>query len=413
MSTRAQLEERASGLIEEAGKHFAYRAAIAIHDLLNLNEREERHYKGFYEDDKIFDLTPASMLQERRRLTNYLSTLDQSIPRYWAVKLQILCLEHTDRREVFRRQLVYLENNPNIEGSKDIYEYLINMSSEARTVILGHINRARNFTVPDEENALQWAFEIMANQGRREDLWFIKSLKKYYEISRPLMDGVSIDPSEFGDIIRDEIWCVVTGTWGPASRLQAVRIVPSRVSTVELGAMFPRTSFGRPYHPENGLMLDKQIAENFEACRISIIPFSRDDNGLIIWEIRVMDSNLLKREHHELGCLFEDIHGWKLKFLNWCRPRQDYLQFQWFICLAISEAKNFNKRRMDREVAHGWQAWALLEDDNGVFQVRRSLISELSNYSSRKLPFHNTSRNAIMEELMARIFKVNDVVEGP
>ncbi|KAF7878948.1 hypothetical protein EAF04_000151 [Stromatinia cepivora] len=413
MSIRAQFEECASSLNQEAGKYFAYRAAIAITDLLDLNEREARHYMSLSENDKIFDPNSASMVQERWRLENYLSTLNPSIPRYWAVKLQILCLEHADRCEIFRRQLEYLETNPNTQDSRGVYKYLIKTSSETRTAILDHINRARNLTVPDEENALQWAFEIMANQGRSEDFWFIKGLKNYYQISRPLMDGFSIYPPEFADINHEEIWCVVTETWGPASRLQAVSIVSSRISMAEMGVMFSRTSSEGPYHPQNGLILEKQIAENFEACRISIVPCSRDDNGLILWQIRVMDSKLLQCRHHQLGCSFGNIHGRQLKFLNWCRPRQDYLQFHWFLCVAISRAKNFGQQRMDAEVSYGWPAWGLLQEGNGLFRVRRSLISELSNYTRQKLPPHHTSKHEIMEELMEKICNVNDVVEGP
>ncbi|CAD6441534.1 25fb7284-b81c-4aff-a14a-737e9b187636-CDS [Sclerotinia trifoliorum] len=409
MPTRAQLEEYASGVNEEVGKHFAYRAAIAIHDLICLSENEQRHDADLISVGKIFDFTPAPMMQERVRLSNYLLALDTVIPRYWAVRLQISCLEYADRCDIFRNQLNYLENSPNNgDSSKGEYEYLIRASAEARTKILGDINRARNFIVPDEQNALQWAFEIMAHQGPPEDLWFIKSLKNYYQISRPIMDGVSIEPSEFGDIDRDETWCVATGTWGPPSRLRPVRIVPSQVSTDEWGALFPITPYGKPYHPENGLMLDRQIAENYEACRISIIPSSRDHHGVMAWEIRVLDSNLLQCRHEELGCSFESLHTRPLEFLNLCKPRQDFMQFQFLLCLAISSGKNFGKERMDLEVSQGCRSWGLLIEGGGIFRVRKAVLQEMDQYSGRRLPGHHTSKISIMAPLLARIFNVEE-----
>ncbi|EDN97883.1 predicted protein [Sclerotinia sclerotiorum 1980 UF-70] len=357
-------------------------AAIAIHDLICLSEGEERHFADLYEVGKIFDQTPPPMLQERTRLSNYLLALDRVVPRFWAVKLQLTCLEHADRCDVFRKQLNYLENSPNIEDSKEEYEYLIRASAEARTEVLGHINAARNFNVLDGQNALQWAFEVLAHQGPPEDLWFIKSLKKYYQISRPLTDGFSLEHSEFGDIIRDETWCVASGTWGPPSRLRPVRIVPPQISTDHLGALFPDTSFGKPYHPENGLMLDRQIADNFEAGRIYMVPISKNDDGVITWQLRVLDYNLLQQRHDGLGCSFARLHEGELKFLGLWKPRQDFLQFHWFFCLAISAARNFGSRRVDSEVSHGWHAWGLLEDENGVYRMRKSLLEEMDRYSA-------------------------------
>ncbi|TGO49415.1 hypothetical protein BOTNAR_0432g00060 [Botryotinia narcissicola] len=390
MLFRDRLEECASKLHVGRDESMAFKTAIFFLDLMAAHENENLTYRTLEEEGKIFDRTPSSKEPEIKKLENYLCTLNSSFPRYWAVKLQLTYLGHKDKCQMVHKQRTFLEGNAKSSDLKVVYDSILD----------------------------KLAFRIIANNRRPEDVMFTEKLKDFHQIRRVLTNQGNIDGSKFafGDIDIEEVECIATRIWGSEVNRQAVHIVPSRISTSEMNLMFVSRRAINPllgtYDPKNGLILEKQISDAWEACQICVVTCFDEDLMFSTWEFRVMDSNLLKCSHMELGCLFQNIHGCTAKVGS--DPRIDCLQFHWFLCLAISKNKNFDQQRIEEELISGKQAWSAVDS---TVRVKRVLISLLSDAVGRDLPLEITNWSAYnnrlsnlpeIQELMSRICDVPD-----
>ncbi|KAF7920238.1 uncharacterized protein EAE97_011579 [Botrytis byssoidea] len=416
MSFRDRLEECASKLHVGRDESTAFKTAILFLDLMAAHENENLTYRTLEEEGKIFDRTPSSKETEIKKLENYLCTLNSSFPRYWAVKLQLTYLGHKDKCQMVHKQRAFLEGNAKSSDLKVVYNSILDKwlkNWKAIVLELDLITRDGS-----EKDSCRLAFRIIANNRRPEDVIFTERLKDCYQIRRVSTNQGNIDGSKFafGDIDIEEVECIATRIWGSEISRQAVHIVPSRISTTEMNLMFVVRRAINPllgtYDPKNGLILEKQIADAWEACQICIVPCFDEDLMFSTWEFRVMDSNLLKCSHLELGCLFQNIHGCTAKVGS--NPRIDCIQFHWFLCLAISKNKNFDQQRIEEELIYGKQAWSAIDS---TVRVKRVLISLLSDAVGRDLPLEITNWSAYnnrlsnlpeIQELMSRICDVPD-----
>ncbi|KAF5877915.1 uncharacterized protein Bfra_000078 [Botrytis fragariae] len=420
MSFRDRLEECASKLHVGREESTAFKAAIGFLDLMAEHENENLSYQTLVDEGKIFKRTPSLREPEIKKLENYLSTLNPSFPRYWAVKLQLTYLGHADKCEMVRKQRASLEGNAKLLGLEAVYDSILDKWSKNWEAIVVELDPIT--TGAREQNSYRLAFRIIANNRRPEDAMFTERLKDCHQIRRVSKNHLNIDGSRFafGDVDFEEVECIVTKTWGPEICRQAVHIVPSRISTAEMSLMFVTTWALNPtlgtYDPKNGLIFEKQIADAWEACQICIVPFVDTNFKFRTWEIRAMDSNLLKCNHMELNCLFRDIHGRQVEVGS--IPRIDCLQFHWFLCLAISKNKKFDQQRIEEELIYGKRAWSAT-DSTG--RVKRNLILLLSDAVGRKLPLEITNWKqhdqrllgyAEIEGLMSKICDVPDATSG-
>ncbi|TGO32431.1 hypothetical protein BHYA_0318g00060 [Botrytis hyacinthi] len=416
MSFRDRLEECASKLHVGRDESRAFKRAIAFLDLMAAHENENLTYQTLEEEGKIFDRTPSSKEPEIKKLENYLSTLNSSYPRYWAVKLHLTYLRHTDKCQMVHKQRASLEGNAKLSGLEVVYDSILDKWSKNWSAVVLKLDLI--IREAGEEDSYSLAFRIIANNSRPEDVIFTERLKDFHQIRRVSTNHTNIDGSSFafGDIDFEEVECIATKTWGSEVCRQAVHIVPSRISTAEMSMMFPTTRAFNPklgtYDPKNGLIFEKQIADAWEACQICLVPFVDTNSEFRIWEFRVMDSNLLKCSHLELNCLFQDFHGRQVEVGS--IPRIDCLQFHWFLCLAISKNKKFDQQRIEQELIYGKQAWSTIDSTD---RVKRILILLLSEAAGRTLPLeitnlkgreHRLSNYPAVKELMSRICDVPD-----
>ncbi|KAF7906832.1 hypothetical protein EAF00_001110 [Botryotinia globosa] len=457
MSFRDRLEECASKLGVGQDKSTAFKTAILFLDLMAAHENENLTYRTLEEEGKIFNRTPSSTEPEIKKLENYLCTLNSSFPRYWAVKLQLTHLRHKEKCQMVHKQRAHLGGNAKSLDLKmdHIQRALLGGNAKSLDLKMDHIQRAllggnakssdlkmvyhnildkwlRNWKAivleldlitgdGSEKDSCRLAFRMMANSRRPEDVMFTERLKDFHQIRRVSTNQANIDGSKFafGDIDIEEVECIATRIWGSEISRQAVHIVPSRISTAEMNLMFVARRAINPMHgtydSKNGLILEKQIADAWEACQICIVPSFNTESMFSTWEFRVMDSKLLKCSHLELNCLFQNIHGCQVEIGS--IPREDCIQFHWFLCLAISKNKNFDQQRIEEELTYGKQAWSLIDP---TVRVRRVLISLLSDAVGRNLPLEITNWDGYnrlahypkIQELMSRICNVPDATPG-
>ncbi|TGO46777.1 hypothetical protein BCON_0308g00070 [Botryotinia convoluta] len=416
MSFRDRLGECASKLHVGQEESRAFKTAIGFLDLMAEHENENLSYQALNDEGKIFKSTPSSKEPEIRKLEKYLSTLNSSFPKYWAVKLQLTCLGHADKCEMVRKQRDSLEGNAKLLGLEVVYDSMLDKWSKNWKPIIAKLD---SFAKGIRRNHFyRLAFRIIANSERPEDAMFTERLKDYHKICRVFTNHLNVDDSsfKFGDIDFEEVECIVTKIWGSEICRKAVHIVPSRISTAEMHLMFVKRRASSPalgpYDPKNGLIFEKQIADAWEACQVCIVPSVDTNFEFRTWEFRVMDSNLLKCNHLELNCLFQDIHGHQVEIRS--VPRIDCLQFHWFLCLAISKNKNFDQQRIEEELIYGKRAWLVIDPTR---RVKQTLISLLSDAVGRELPLDITNLNqyddrlsdyAEIKGLMSRICDVPD-----
>ncbi|KAF7927583.1 uncharacterized protein EAE98_005965 [Botrytis deweyae] len=177
---------------------------------------------------------------------------------------------------------------------------------------------------------------------------------------------------------EEEIWCVVSHSWGKSNQRIAAHIMPARLQDTQMKHIFGNEASDELFSVRNGLMLERQIESCFDNFQLAIVPCLGDQNS---WELRVLDKHLLKVVHTFTNTLFEKLHGQKLKFLNENRPRKRYLYYHWLVCISIAGRMKMNMPRIKDEKERFTQCWGT----PGRY-LREEMIAALIGYVGHKVP---------------------------
>jgi len=155
-------------------------------------------------------------------------------------------------------------------------------------------------------------------------------------------------------------WCVAARRFTSGGYVRSMHIVPMYLGEEGVAGMFCQATGMGPkgkgrdalYDVRNGLLLHVDVAEAFEAFRLTIVPSSskdekgekgeKDEKGQgEEYEIFVLDETLMRQRLIGNGPLrFGDLHGQALEFRDVKeRPERRYLYFMFVVAVAVCERR--------------------------------------------------------------------------
>jgi len=150
---------------------------------------------------------------------------------------------------------------------------------------------------------------------------------------------------------KGRFWCVVTHRFSDSGYLRSMHIVPPYLGEKGVAMVFGQPAREVWYGVGNGLLVQVDVAEAFEAFRWTIIPSVRskkkeqekekDEGGQEEeYKVFILDPSLMTSRIKSSATKFADFHGRALDFKHAThRPTRRYLYFMFVVAMAVSERR--------------------------------------------------------------------------
>ncbi|KAF7907418.1 uncharacterized protein EAF01_005004 [Botrytis porri] len=262
---------------------------------------------------------------------------------------------HSRRRAWYRRKIAYVDA---------IQDSLLGRKRKAKSTKSEKETRLKKAHQAHTDLMLQLCVKEKKRSSTQQTE-FRNRLIDFYGVKRQGLD-------------EEEIWCVVSHSWGKSSQFVAAHIIPAKLQDAQMKHIFGDEASDELFSVKNGLMLEKQIETCFDNLQLAVVPCLTDPSS---WELRVLDKHLLKTVHWFTSTRFEKLHGRKLAFLNENRPRKRYLYYHWLVCMSVAGQKKMNMPRIKEERERFTECWGT----PGRY-LREEMIAALIGYVGHKIP---------------------------
>lgn len=187
-------------------------------------------------------------------------------------------------------------------------------------------------------------FNVQGSRNKHDQEQFRALLTQAYSPS-------TLAPAE------DALWCPFSRAWVMSEAMTAAHIVSYAVGEVNASYIFglPQAQgYEAIWSYKNGLLLQTQIENAFDAAQIVIVPIedSSDEFKLV-----VLDESLLAKNAYFGGPKYQDLHDRKLEFITDSRPGKRFLYFQCLITLFRRFRHGVEGYEKDQEKIKMGQVW--------------------------------------------------------